>query len=47
MGDILARQTKKKAKKLQIREAVETDLTDVLSIERLAFGYRMNMQTHG
>lgn len=39
MGDILNRKAKNGIKKLQIREAVETDLNDVLSIERLAFGY--------
>ena len=39
MGDILNRKAKNGIKKLQIREAVETDLNDVLLIERLAFGY--------
>ena len=39
MGDILNRKTKNGIKKLHIREAVETDLNDVLLIERLAFGY--------
>jgi putative acetyltransferase len=39
MGDILNRKAKSGIKKLQIREAVETDLNDVLLIERLAFGY--------
>ena len=39
MGDILNQKPKNGIKKLQIREAVETDLNDVLSIERLAFGY--------
>lgn len=39
MGDILNRKAKNGIKTLQIREAVETDLNDVLSIERLAFGY--------
>jgi len=39
MGDILNRKAKNGVKKLQIREAVETDLNDVLLIERLAFGY--------
>ena len=36
MGDILNRKAKNGIKKLQIREAVETDLNDVLLIERLA-----------
>ena len=39
MGDILNQKAKNGIKKLQIREAVETDLNDVLQIERLAFGY--------
>ena len=39
MGDILNRKAKNGIKKLQIREAVETDLNDVLLIERLAFGH--------
>jgi putative acetyltransferase len=39
MGDILNHKAKNGIKKLQIREAVETDLNDVLQIERLAFGY--------
>ena len=39
MGDILNRKAKNGINKLQIREAVETDLNDVLLIERLAFGY--------
>jgi len=39
MGDILTRKAKNGTKKLQIREAVETDLNDVLLIERLAFGH--------
>ena len=39
MGDILNRKAKNGIKKLQIREAVETDMNDVLLIERLAFGY--------
>jgi putative acetyltransferase len=39
MGDILTRKTKNGCKKMQIREAVETELNDVLLIERLAFGY--------
>jgi len=39
MGDILNRKVKNGIKKLHIREAVETDLNDVLLIERLAFGY--------
>ena len=39
MGDSQTRKTNSGSKKMQIREAVETDLNDVLSIERLAFGY--------
>ncbi len=39
MGDVLARKAKNGSKNLQIREAVETDLNDVLLIERLAFGH--------
>lgn len=39
MGDILTRKVKNGSKKLLIREALETDLDDVLSIERLAFGH--------
>jgi len=39
MGDILNQKAKNGIKQLQIREAVETDLNDVLLIERLAFGY--------
>ena len=39
MGNILNRKTKNGIKKLQIRGALETDLNDVLLIERLAFGY--------
>lgn len=39
MGKILTRKAKNGRNKLQIREAVETDLSDVLLIERLAFGY--------
>ncbi len=39
MGDILNQKAKNGVKKMQIREAVETDLNDVLLIERLAFGY--------
>ena len=39
MGDILNRKAKNGIRKLHIREAVETDLNDVLLIERLAFGY--------
>jgi len=39
MGDVLTRKPKNGSKKLQIREAVETDLNDVLLIERLAFGH--------
>jgi len=39
MGDILTRKAKNGTKKLQIREAVETDLNDILLIERLAFGH--------
>ena len=39
MGDILNHKAKNGIEKLQIREAVETDLNDVLLIERLAFGY--------
>ena len=39
MGDILNQKAKNGIKKLQIREAVETDLNDVQLIERLAFGY--------
>jgi putative acetyltransferase len=39
MGNILNRKTENGIKKLQIREALETDLNDVLLIERLAFGY--------
>ena len=38
MGNILNRKAKIGIKKLHIREAVETDLDDVLLIERLAFG---------
>ncbi len=39
MDKILTRKAKNGRNKLQIREAVETDLSDVLLIERLAFGY--------
>jgi putative acetyltransferase len=39
MGDILNRKVKNGIKKLHIREAVETELNDVLLIERIAFGY--------
>ena len=39
MGDSQTRKTNSGSKKMQIREAVETDLNDVMSIERLAFGY--------
>jgi len=39
MGDILNQKEKNGIKKLQIREAVDADLNDVLQIERLAFGY--------
>jgi hypothetical protein len=39
MGDILNRKVKNGNNKLHIREAVETDLNDVLLIERLAYGY--------
>ena len=39
MGDSQTRKTNSGNKKMQILEAVETDLNDVLSIERLAFGY--------
>lgn len=39
MGDILKQKEKNRMKKLQIREAAETELNDVLQIERLAFGY--------
>lgn len=39
MGDSQTRKTNSGSKKMQIREAVETDLNDVLSIERLAFGH--------
>jgi len=38
MGNILTRKADNGRDKLQIREAVETDLNDVLLIERLAFG---------
>jgi len=34
MGNILNRKTKNGIKKLQIREALETDLNDVLLVER-------------
>jgi hypothetical protein len=37
MGKILTRKAKNGRNKLQIREAVGTDLSDVLLIERLAF----------
>ena len=39
MGDSQTRKTNSGSKKMQIREAVETDLDDVLLVERLAFGY--------
>ena len=39
MGDILNQKEKNGIEKLQIREAVDADLNDVLQIERLAFGY--------
>ena len=39
MGNILNQKAKNGIKKMQIREAVESDLNDVLLIERLAFGY--------
>lgn len=39
MGDNLMRKDKKGSRKLHIREAVSTDLSDVLSIERSAFGH--------
>ena len=38
MGNLLTRKSDNGRDKLQIREAVETDLNDVLYIERLAFG---------
>lgn len=39
MDDILNRKAKKGGEELHLREAVETDLNDVLLIERLAFGH--------
>ena len=39
MGDILTRKVKNGSKNMLIREALATDLNDVLSIERLAFGH--------
>ena len=47
MSDFLTHEEKIGGKNIKIREAVETDLSDVLLIDRLAFGYRRNMQTHG
>ena len=47
MSDFLTHEEKNGGKNIQIREAVGTDLNDVLLIDRLAFGYRRNMQTHG
>ena len=39
MGKILTRKANNGRNKMQIREAMEADLNDVLLIERLAFGY--------
>lgn len=44
MGDILTPRTKAGKKMLHIREAVATDLDDVLSVERSAFGHEEEAQ---